>query len=215
MIKDWNLFLFPYNQAAKEWKIKLRGIREEFQLMDEHSPIEFVTSRIKAIDSIKEKMVRRNIEPERLTEDMEDICGLRIMCPFLDDIYTVVDILRKRNDIDILEERDYVNNEKKSGYRSYHLVFKYPIELLDGQHNILVEIQIRTLAMNFWATLEHSLNYKHPDVFPENVHKRLQEASETAFELDEEMSEIRKELIKDAKRHQQEGKTNENCNLRK
>ncbi|WP_413627057.1 GTP pyrophosphokinase family protein [Fructilactobacillus vespulae] len=205
MVTDWNSLLFPYNQAAKEWKVKLRGIREEYQIMDEHSPIEFVTSRIKSIDSIKEKMIRRDIDPERLTEDMEDICGLRIMCPFLDDIYQVVNILRKRNDIEIIEERDYVNNEKKSGYRSYHIVFRYPLQLLTGQRNILVEIQIRTLAMNFWATLEHSLNYKHPDVFPDDVHKRLQEDSETAFKLDEDMSQIRKDLIDDAKKQDKKG----------
>ncbi|ANZ57994.1 GTP pyrophosphokinase [Fructilactobacillus lindneri] len=205
MIENWELFLFPYNQAAKEWKVKLRGIRDEFQQLDEHSPIEFVTSRIKSIDSIKEKIKRRNIAPDRLTEDMEDICGLRIMCPFLDDIHEVVNILRRRNDIDIVSERDYVNNEKESGYRSYHIIFRYPLQLIDGQRDILVEIQIRTLAMNFWATLEHSLNYKHPNAFPAEVHQRLQAASETAFKLDEEMSKIRNELVKDAEKDQSKG----------
>ncbi|USS92914.1 GTP pyrophosphokinase family protein [Fructilactobacillus ixorae] len=194
MSQNWELLLFPYQQAAKEWKVKLRGIRKEFQLQDEHSPIEFVTSRIKSVASIQEKMKRRNITPERLTEDMEDLCGLRIMCPFLDDVYEVVQLLRRRNDVEIVSERDYVNNEKESGYRSYHIVFRYPLQLVTGQREILVEIQIRTLAMNFWATLEHSLNYKHPDVFPPDVHQRLQAASETAFKLDEEMSQIHHEL---------------------
>ncbi|KRM91634.1 GTP pyrophosphokinase [Fructilactobacillus florum] len=196
MIEDWDLFLFPYEQAAKEWKDKLRGIRNEYQSRNQQSPIEFVTSRIKAIDSIQEKMKRRQITSDRLSEDMEDICGLRIMCPFLDDIYTVVEILRKRNDISIISERDYVNNEKESGYRSYHIVFSYSLQLVDGTRQILVEIQIRTLAMNFWATLEHSLNYKHGDTFPTEIHTRLQKASEKAFQLDEEMSQIRHELEK-------------------
>ncbi|USS86378.1 GTP pyrophosphokinase family protein [Fructilactobacillus cliffordii] len=194
MNENWGQLLFPYQQAAKEWKVKLRGMRKEFQVRGEHSPIEFVTSRIKSIPSIEEKMQRRHITADRLTEDMEDLCGLRIMCPFLDDVSDVVQLLRRRNDVEIVSERDYVNNEKESGYRSYHIVFRYPLQLLDGEREILVEIQVRTLAMNFWATLEHSLNYKHPGEFPEDVHKRLQAASETAFKLDEEMSQIHHEL---------------------
>lgn len=200
MVENWDDFLFPYQEASNELKLKLRGIRSQYLERGERSPIEFVTSRIKPVDSIKEKMQRRHIDESRLSEDMEDICGLRIMCEFLDDIYTVVDILRKRNDINILEERDYVHNEKASGYRSYHIVFSYPLQLVDGQREILAEIQIRTLAMNFWATIEHSLNYKHPDVFPPEVHERLQSASETAYKLDEEMSEIKQELDRDLKK---------------
>ncbi|USS87242.1 GTP pyrophosphokinase family protein [Fructilactobacillus hinvesii] len=194
MNDNWDQLLFPYQQAAKEWKVKLRGMRKEFQVRGEHSPIEFVTSRIKSIPSIEEKMERRHISVDRLTEDMEDLCGLRIMCPFLDDVYEVVQLLRRRNDVEIVSERDYVNNEKESGYRSYHIVFRYPLQMLAGERTILVEIQVRTLAMNFWATLEHSLNYKHSGDFPADVHKRLQDASETAFRLDEEMSQIHHEL---------------------
>ncbi|WP_404799031.1 GTP pyrophosphokinase [Apilactobacillus quenuiae] len=194
-MENWKHFLFPYEQAVGELKIKLRGIRKEFLQFGERSPVEFVTGRVKPISSIKEKMNRRYISEERLSKDMEDIAGLRIMCPFVEDIYQVVDILRKRTDINILEERDYVNKEKSSGYRSYHIVFEYPVEMSTGEHKILAEIQVRTLAMNFWATVEHSLNYKYNGVFPEDLKKRLQESAETAFKLDEGMSEIRDELI--------------------
>lgn len=196
MIENWNDFLFPYQQAVNELKVKLRGIRTEFLQSDKRSPIEFVTGRVKPIDSIKEKMKRRHVSENRLSQDMEDIAGLRIMCPFVDDIYLVVDILRRRGDINILEERDYVSREKASGYRSYHIVFEYPIELVDGEKTILAEIQVRTLAMNFWATVEHSLNYKYNGEFPSTLKKRLQNSAETAFQLDEGMTEIRKELIK-------------------
>ncbi|MCT6823158.1 MAG: GTP pyrophosphokinase family protein [Apilactobacillus sp.] len=195
MIKNWSDFLFPYEQAVSELKVKLRGIRKEFVQFDKRSPIEFVTGRVKPVESIKEKMNRRLVSEDRLSQDMEDIAGLRIMCPFVDDIYEVVDILRKRSDLNILEERDYVNREKASGYRSYHIVFEYPIEMVDGEKKILAEIQVRTLAMNFWATVEHSLNYKYDGEFPEDLKRRLQQAAETAFKLDEGMSEIRKELI--------------------
>ncbi|WP_172188717.1 GTP pyrophosphokinase [Lentilactobacillus kribbianus] len=175
-------------------KVKLRGIRAQFLKTEGRSPIEFVTGRVKPVSSIEEKMVRRHIQPERLELDMEDIAGLRIMCQFVDDIYQVVDLLRKRTDINILEERDYVHNKKPSGYRSYHIVFEYPIQMLDGKKIIKAEIQVRTLAMNFWATVEHSLNYKYSGEFPEELSERLRRSAEAAFKLDEEMSAIRNEL---------------------
>lgn len=139
-------------------------------------------------------MVRRHISENRLEEDMEDIAGLRIMCQFVEDIYQVVDLLRKRTDINILEERDYVHNKKPSGYRSYHIIFEYPVQMLSGEKVILAEIQVRTLAMNFWATVEHSLNYKYQGEFPDDLKVRLKRSAEAAFKLDEEMSEIRDEL---------------------
>jgi putative GTP pyrophosphokinase len=194
LVEDWDDFLIPYKQAVDELKVKLRGIRAQFLKIDGRSPIEFVTGRVKPVDSIKEKMVRRHISEDRLEEDMEDIAGLRIMCQFVEDIYQVVDLLRKRTDINILEERDYVHNKKPSGYRSYHIIFEYPVQMLSGEKVILAEIQVRTLAMNFWATVEHSLNYKYQGVFPDDLKARLQRSAEAAFKLDEEMSEIRDEL---------------------
>ena len=194
MEQNWEQLLIPYTQALSELKVKLRGIRSQFMKKEGRSPIEFVTGRIKPIDSIKEKMVRRHISSDRLEQDMEDIAGLRIMCQFVDDIYQVVDLLRKRTDINILEERDYVHNKKPSGYRSYHIVFEYPVQMVSGEKVIKAEIQVRTLAMNFWATVEHSLNYKYDGDFPEGLSERLRRSAEAAFKLDEEMSEIRAEL---------------------
>lgn len=193
-MEDWNHFLLPYQQAVDELKIKLRGMRKQFRDLSQHEPIEFVTGRVKPVDSIKEKMVRRKVQEDRLEQDMQDIAGLRIMCQFVEDIYQVVDLLRKRSDLTILEERDYISNEKPSGYRSYHIVIEYPVQMVDGEKKILAEIQVRTLAMNFWATIEHSLNYKYQGDFPENLSQRLQRAAEAAFSLDKEMSEIREEI---------------------
>ena len=125
---------------------------------------------------------------------MQDIAGLRIMCQFVDDIEVVVDLLRKRNDFEIVEERNYISHKKASGYRSYHVVIRYPVQTITGEKKILVEIQIRTLAMNFWATIEHSLSYKYDGMIPEDIQIRLQRAAEAAFRLDEEMSLIRDEI---------------------
>ena len=194
MIENWQHFLLPYQQAVNELKVKLRGMRKQYQDEEQHSPIEFVTGRVKPVESIKEKMVRRHVQADRLEQDMQDIAGLRIMCQFVEDIYQVVDLLRQRSDMTILEERDYISNVKPSGYRSYHIVIEYPVQLISGEKRILAEIQVRTLAMNFWATIEHSLNYKYEGAFPEELSARLQRAAEAAFHLDNEMSEIREEI---------------------
>jgi len=147
-----------------------------------------------------EKAEIRNIDLTRLEEDVQDIAGLRIMCQFVEDIHEVVRLLRARKDFNIIIERDYITHKKESGYRSYHMVIEYPVQRIFEEKKILVEIQIRTLAMNFWATIEHSLNYKYRGEYPEELHDRLIRAAEAAFRLDEEMSEIREE-IKDAQRY--------------
>ncbi len=194
MSRDWDLFLAPYKQAVDELKIKLKGMRTQFEMQGTHSPIEFVTGRVKPIPSILDKATKKNIPLDKIEEEMQDIAGLRMMCQFVDDIKRVVELLRMRNDLEIIEERNYITQKKESGYRSFHLVAKYPVQTIDGEKKILVEIQVRTLAMNFWATIEHSLNYKYKGSFPEEIEHRLQRAAEAAFLLDEEMSKIRGEI---------------------
>lgn len=193
-MNHWDQFLAPYKQAVEELKVKLRGMRAQFQKEHVHSPIEFVTGRVKPIASILLKANQKGIPLEELHSSMQDIAGLRMMCQFVDDIEVVVQLLRKRNDFRIVEERNYITNKKPSGYRSYHLVIEYPVQTIHGEQKILVEIQIRTLAMNFWATIEHSLNYKYKGQFPEEIKMRLQSAAEAAFRLDEQMSEIKEEI---------------------
>jgi len=191
---QWESFLAPYEQAVSELKIKLKGIRKQFEETNQHSPIEFVTGRVKPIHSIVNKTIRKGIPLANLETELQDIAGLRMMCQFVEDIKNVVELLRKRKDFAIVEERDYITNKKNSGYRSYHVVVEYPVQTIEGERKVLVEIQIRTLAMNFWATIEHSLNYKYKGKYPENIHERLQRAAEAAFLLDEEMSLIRGEI---------------------
>ena len=207
MIRDWEDFLAPYEQAVSELKVKLRGIRKQYREQNKHVPIEFVTGRVKPVDSILTKSKLRGIPLDRLEEEMSDIAGLRIMCQFVEDIHQVVDLLRTRHDMKVIIERDYITNKKASGYRSYHLVIEYPVQLIDGEKIILAEIQIRTLAMNFWATIEHSLNYKYQGEFPDEISERLRRSAEAAYQLDEEMSNIREE-IQEAQRLFSQGKGN-------
>ncbi len=191
---DWELFLDPYIQAVGELKIKLRGIRKQFRKQGKHSAIEFVTGRVKSIESIQEKMTLRGIGLELLEQEMQDIAGLRVMVQFVEDIQEVVSLLRRRSDMTVVQERDYISNRKPSGYRSYHVIISYRVDTIDGPKDLLAEIQIRTLAMNFWATIEHSLNYKYQGDFPQAIKERLENAARMAYKLDEEMSAIKEDI---------------------
>ncbi|RCW69749.1 GTP pyrophosphokinase [Saliterribacillus persicus] len=191
---DWEIFLAPYQQVVDELKVKLKGMRTQFEYESNHSPIEFVTGRVKPLSSIMEKVRRKEIDFDNLEEELQDIAGLRVVCQFVEDIYYIVDRLQSRNDFVVIEERDYVIQKKESGYRSYHMIIEYPVETIHGEKRVIAEIQIRTLAMNFWATNEHSLNYKYDGQIPENIKIRLERAAEAAFKLDEEMSKIKDEV---------------------
>lgn len=197
-INNWKKILTPYTQAVEELKIKFKGMRNEYINLDEYSPIEFVTGRVKKISSILEKAKKKNIPLDQIEEKMEDIAGIRIMCQFVEDIYRVREIIHARDgkDMYVVEERDYINHLKPSGYRSYHMIIKYPVQTAQGEKLIFAEIQIRTLAMNFWATIEHSLRYKYKQNMPEHLQERLNKAAEAAYKLDQEMAEIREEVLK-------------------
>ncbi|MFB7156174.1 MULTISPECIES: GTP pyrophosphokinase family protein [unclassified Lysinibacillus] len=212
---QWEIFLSPYKQAVDELKVKLKGMRSQFGIVNANSPIEFVTGRVKPLASIYDKTLEKGLsfEPSKqLGDELGDIAGLRIMCQFVDDISTVTELIRQRKDMRVVEERDYITHNKPSGYRSYHMIVEYPVETIQGKKVVLAEIQIRTLAMNFWASIEHSLNYKYKGMFPEEIKNRLQSAAEAAFRLDEEMSSIRSE-IQEAQAYFSEYKEASNPNL--
>ncbi|MGL5257344.1 MAG: GTP pyrophosphokinase [Proteocatella sp.] len=194
--REWKKILLPYEYAVEELKVKFKNMRREFQNNGEYSPIEFVTGRIKKVTSILEKAKKLNMDVDKISTEMEDIAGIRVMCQLVDDIYTVVELIRTRTDMEVVYEKDYIQNYKESGYRSYHVIIKYPIDTIEGSKEILAEIQIRTLSMNFWATIEHSLKYKYNKDLPEDLSIRLRRAGDAAFILDKEMSEIREEIVK-------------------
>ncbi len=197
MLLDWKQALLPYEQAVDELVIKFKGIRREYQTADMISPIEEVTGRVKTVASIIEKANRRNIPLEKALYTLEDIAGIRIICRFIDDIQEVINLIRKRDgaDLEIIEEEDYITNTKNSGYRSYHITINYPMFIQGEYKKIKCELQIRTLAMNFWATIEHSLRYKFDKNVPPEIKNRLKICAEAAYKLDEEMDKIKDELM--------------------
>lgn len=193
--RDWGTFLLPYEQTVEELKVKFKTMRSELKKREEYTPIEFVTGRVKRLSSILEKAKRLNVKMEDLETGIEDIAGIRIMCQFVEDIRRVAEYIRVRKDLEVLYEKDYITNYKESGYRSFHMIIKYPVQTALGQKIVLAEIQIRTLAMNFWATIEHSLNYKYRESLPDEMRVRLKTAAEAASILDSEMSSIREEIL--------------------
>lgn len=194
--RDWKKFLFPYEQAVEELKIKFKTLRDELRSREEYSSIEFVTGRIKKVSSILGKAKRLDVPMDQLDTGIEDIAGIRIMCQFVEDIQRIAEIIQARHDMKVIYAKDYITNKKESGYRSYHVIVEYPVQTLLGMKPVLAEIQIRTLAMNFWATIEHSLNYKYKGaVLPEEVRLRLSRAAEAAHILDQEMSKIRSDIV--------------------
>jgi putative GTP pyrophosphokinase len=193
--RDWGKFLIPYEQAVEELKVKFKSMRIEMKKREEYSPIEFVTGRVKRVSSILDKAKRLNVPMDKLEEGIEDIAGIRIMCQFVEDIEQMAGYLRARKDMKVLYEKDYIRNKKPSGYRSHHIIVEYPVQTALGMKAILAEVQIRTLSMNFWATIEHSLSYKFRSNLPKHIQDRLQSAAEATFKLDEEMSSIREEIV--------------------
>ena len=181
--------------AVKELTVKFEHIINEHKQNDLYSPIEQVSGRVKSVSSILEKMQRKHIPMERMEEEVEDIAGIRIICQFEEDIETVASMIQKRSDMEIKSEKNYLKHMKQSGYRSYHLIIYYTVETIEGPKRLQAEIQIRTMAMNFWATIEHSLQYKYKGDMPPHVTERLSKAADAIISLDREMSSVRNEIM--------------------
>lgn len=194
-IQLWREILDPYVLAVDELVVKFNHIIAEYRNAGEYSPIEQVNGRVKKISSILEKAQKKKIPLENIEDQIEDIAGIRIICQFVEDIDKVVDLIKKRNDMEIKSVKDYISNKKESGYRSYHLIIFYTVQTLQGPKRLQAEIQIRTLAMNFWATIEHSLQYKYKHNMPQHIKERLSKASEAIIILDQEMSSVRDEIM--------------------
>lgn len=194
-IQLWREILSPYELAVNELVAKFNHLVKEHKDRGLYSPIEQVTGRVKSITSILEKMKKKNISFEEMQEQIEDIAGIRIICQFVEDIQKVVEIIENRSDMEIKCTKDYISHMKESGYRSYHLVIYYQVETLEGSKCLQAEIQIRTMAMDFWATIEHSLQYKYKSNIPVHVKERLSKAADAIIALDNEMSSVRSEIM--------------------
>ena len=207
--KDWQRILIPYQQAVDELLLKFNHLKDQRAQLGETSPIESVTGRVKSLSSILEKINKYHYRVDDVEEKIRDIAGIRIICQFVEDIYEVADMIYSRNnkDLTVYQVKNYLRGDdrsafhsgegkpKESGYQSYHIIVKYPVFSSVGYREIFVEIQIRTLAMNFWAVVEHSLNYKYKAKLPEVIKKRLTKTANTVQSLDTEMSTIRDEIL--------------------
>lgn len=205
---SWNLFLQPYEIAVAGFILKMEGIKKQYNLYGMNCPIEIVSGRIKTPESILDKAKRMGIEFEEIDEKVYDIGGIRITCKYIEDVYKVRDLLLARKDITLREERDYIKNQKPSGYRSLHLIVTYNVETIFGQVPVILEFQIRTHAMHFWASIEHQLKYKFKKQIPNNLKERLKAASLAAEKLDEEMSSIHNAILELDQEHQTEERDN-------
>ena len=194
-IQLWRSILCPYELAVRELIVKFEHIISEYRENDLYSPIEQVSGRVKSVSSILEKMQRKHIPMERMEEEVEDIAGIRIICQFEEDIETVASLIQNRSDMTIKSEKNYLKHVKQSGYRSLHLIIYYTVETLNGPRKLQAEIQIRTMAMDFWATIEHSLQYKYKGDMPPHVAERLTNAADAIILLDQEMSSVRDEIM--------------------
>jgi putative GTP pyrophosphokinase len=192
---EWERILLTYKQAADELKAKFGNISLQFNKLEHSSPIFRVEARVKTIPSILAKARRKNIPMDEVESEMWDIAGVRIICRFVDDIKTVVDIIKARRDMSVIEERDYVTSMKASGYRGYHLLISYPVHTAWGRRDVLCEIQIRTLAMNMWAVTEHSLRYKYKGHIPAEIQRRLIRTADAAFMLDNDTNIIKEDIL--------------------
>ena len=191
----WHKLLEPYELAVQELVLKFQHMKKEFQDRGLYCPIEHVSGRVKTVNSILDKMKKKGIPMDQMEELIEDIAGVRITCQFVEDIEKVAQLIEERSDIEVQYEKDYVKHMKESGYRSYHLIIFYTVQTLEGPKKIQMEIQIRTLAMDFWATVEHSLQYKYKTNIPEHIRQRLSNAADAIIALDNEMSSVRNEVI--------------------
>lgn len=185
-----------YESAIKMIETKLEVLSKEYKITGQRNPIDSVRSRIKTPVSIANKLEKRNlpISFSSMTENLCDIAGIRVICPYISDIYLAKDILLKQPDIKLISEKDYIQNPKESGYRSLHIVVEVPVYLSNTEHNVKVEIQLRTIAMDFWASLEHELRYKTSYVVPESIKKELFRCAETIAITDRQMEQIAMEL---------------------
>ena len=204
-VDSWKTVMFLYNSALKEVGTKLEILNDEFQHVHRYNPIEYIKSRIKSPESIVKKLKRSGYEStiDNMVTHVNDIGGIRIVCSFTSDIYRLAEMIGKQNDLTVVSVKDYIKNPKDSGYKSYHMLVTVPIFLSDRVVDTKVEIQIRTIAMDFWASLEHKIYYKFEGNAPEYISRDLRECAGIVSMLDAKMLSLN-EAILQAKEAQEE-----------
>lgn len=191
-----------YEAGIKEVKTKLEILDDEFKIKHDHNPIHHMEYRLKSVKSILGKLEKRGLDVtlQSIILNLTDIAGVRVICNYVSDVYKIADMLIKQNDIKLIKKKDYIKHPKENGYRSLHLVVEIPIFLAEKVQPITVEIQIRTIAMDFWASLEHHLRYKADNEIPDGVRDELIECAKNISNLDYKMQGIHEELSKAKKK---------------
>lgn len=207
--EEWNKAILLYNAALKEVNTKLEILNNEFKLTHQYNPIEHITSRVKSPESIAKKIRRSGHEltVHNIIKYINDVAGIRIICSFTSDIYRIADAITNQSDIKILKIKDYIKNPKPNGYMSYHMIISVPIYLSETVVETKVEIQIRTIAMDFWASLEHKIYYKFEGNAPENIRKDLKECADLVAYLDHKMLMINEDIKKFSNEQERDYKT--------
>lgn len=197
-VDTWNAMTLVYNSALKEINTKLEILNDEFQQVHRYNPIEHIKSRLKSPESIVKKLKKYGKEStiDNMVTYVNDIAGIRVICSFTNDIYRIAEMLSDQEDIKVMEVKDYIKNPKPSGYKSYHMLVTIPIYLSDRIVDAKVEIQIRTVAMDFWASLEHKINYKFEGNIPEDIKTELVECANMVSNLDDRMLRLNEEVQK-------------------
>lgn len=195
-VEEWQHTRMLYEAALKEINTKLEILNSEFKLAHQYNPIEHITSRIKSPKSIAKKLRHNNrqVTIENIVKYINDVAGIRIICSFTSDIYRIADLITKQKDLKIVEIKDYILHPKENGYKSYHMIVSIPVVLSEQTVDTKVEIQIRTIAMDFWASLEHKIYYKFEGNAPEYIREELKECSNIVAYLDEKMLSINEEV---------------------
>ena len=197
-VLDYKDLMMGYACAIKEINTKFEVLDTEFEVRYKRNPISSIETRLKSQTSILEKMARLGIAPSRenIENNLNDIAGIRVICSYIDDIYFLADALTKQDDIKLIKRKDYISNPKPNGYRSLHLIVSVPIFFAESSKEVKAEVQIRTIAMDFWASLEHQIKYKKNVKNADKVIARLKECADEIAHVDETMQQIRMEMYK-------------------
>lgn len=196
-IDSWNEVTLVYNAALRQIQTKMEILNDEFQHVHQYNPIEHIKARMKTPESIVKKLKRNGYEStiENMVKYVNDIAGIRITCSFTSDIYRIADMISEQRDIKVIAVKDYITFPKPSGYKSYHMIVTVPVYLSDRTVDTKVEIQIRTVAMDFWASLEHKIHYKFEGDAPEHIKSELVECAKLVSDLDARMLSLNEEIL--------------------